>query len=321
MLRHRSSAAAVAAFVAVVLGSTTSAQEVALRFHWTKGETLRYRVTQQANVTMSNLPGMGDMNVTSTVVQVQQFAVQDIAPDGTATVSVTFESVKMEMISPMATISYDSAAPPKTADPMTDMMAKSFGAIVGQSVTLVVAPNGAIKKIDGLTAIAQKMSAALPPGAAAGGLPGMSPMMTEDTIRGMFEQNFAALPDRPVKTGETWKHDNKVKTAMGLVETAATFTLKGVEAREGSQFATLGMAATNKITMDPAATASLPMTMTMGPGTSQGDVVFDVKGGHLQRSTIQSTQPMSMSMTGPDGSSLNIEAITRTNLTVELVQK
>ena len=70
---------------------------------------LRYRVVQTTNAAMSGIPGMGEMNVTNTMTQVQQFTTTDVAADGAATLQVKFESIKMEMGTPMGTFVYDSA--------------------------------------------------------------------------------------------------------------------------------------------------------------------------------------------------------------------
>ena len=308
----------LAAFTAAGLTQAWAIQSVPLRYRWTSGETMRYRATQVANVTMSNLPGAGDMTVDTNVVQVQQLNVTNVAADGTATIRVTFESVKMDMTSPMGALSYDSAAPASTGNPMADMIGKSYGALVGESVTLIVTPAGEIKSIDGLAPLVQKMTAALPQGA---GMPGMSSFMTEDSLRTVLEQNFPAVPNRGVAAGETWTHNKKVKTALGLAETSMTFAFKGVEAREGRQLASLTVKGTSKVTPDAAAASNLPMRMTMGSGTSEGELTIDTKTGRLYRSSVQSSQPMTMSMNGPDGSPMNIEAITKTTLTVELVEK
>jgi hypothetical protein len=319
MTAHRS--ALISALVLLVAAGAvraTSPQDGVLRYRWTQGETMRYRTTQAATVTMSNMPGAGDMTVTTNVVQVQQLAVQNVAADGTATIRMTFESVKLDMSTPMGTMSYDSAAPASAGNPMVDMIAKSYGAIVGETITMVVTPSGEIKNIDGLAALAQKMAAGMPQGA---GMPGVSSFMTEDSLRTLLEQNYAALPNRVVRPGESWNHNNKIKTAFGTVDTAMTFTLKNVEAREGRQLASLSVAGKNTVTMDGAAATGMPMTMTMGSGTSQGELLIDVKTGRLFRSSVQSTQPMSMNMTAPDGTPVSIDAVTKTTLTVELLEK
>ena len=306
-----------AAALLVALSAVPAAQDAPLRYRFTRGETIRYRATQAVNVNMNGLPGAANMTVDTNIVQVQSLNVTDLASDGTATIRVTFDSVRMDLTTPMGTMSYDSAAPAQTGNPMADMIGKTYGAIVGQSVTMVVTPTGEIKSIEGLDAIAQKMSAAAPQA----GLPGMSSLMTEDSLRTALEQNFPAVPNRVVKAGETWTHNKSVKTAMGSAQTSMTFTFKGIDARDGRQLASLGVAGTSKVTTDAAAVTGMNMQMKMGEMTSEGELAIDVKNGRLYRSTVSSTQPMTMSMTGPDGTPLNMDAVTKTRLTVELLEK
>jgi hypothetical protein len=303
--------------VVTILASALTAQDAPLRYRWSKGETMRYRAIHAANVSMSNLPGAGAMTVDTHVTQVQRLDVTDLAADGTATIRVTFESVKLDMTTPMGSIAYDSAMPAASAgNPVGDMIGKSYGAMVGETVTLVVTPSGEIKSVTGMEELIKKMTAAVPQNA---NMPGMSSFMTEDTLRTLLEQNFPAMPNRGVKAGETWQHNKKVKTAMGLAETAMTFAFKGVETRDGRQLASLTVNGTSKVTTDAAAATAMGMQMTLGAGTSQGELTIDTKAGRLYRSSVQSTQPMSMSMTGPDGSPMNIDAVTKTTLTVELI--
>ena len=45
--------------IASLFGASIAAvqPDIAIRYHWIKGETLRYRMTQQTTTTMSGLPG------------------------------------------------------------------------------------------------------------------------------------------------------------------------------------------------------------------------------------------------------------------------
>src|SRR5687768_13139914 len=112
------------------LAAAVSAQPLMLRYRWTKGEEVRYRMTQQSTATISGLPGgMPDMNVVTTMSQVVRSVVEDVAPDGTATIRQTYESVRMNMDSPMAKMAYDSAAKDAAGDPM---MKDMFSAMIGE---------------------------------------------------------------------------------------------------------------------------------------------------------------------------------------------
>src|ERR1700730_7156941 len=106
------------------------AQGSTLRYRWTNEDALTYRMSIRTNSTISGVPGAGDMSIDQTMTQTVRIAAQDVAPDGTATLRQTFESVRMEMNGPMGKVVYDSTTPANDPNPMTDAMAKVMGALV-----------------------------------------------------------------------------------------------------------------------------------------------------------------------------------------------
>ena len=289
------------AFVALGAGSSLLGQEGALRYRWNKGDVLRYRVVQTTNAAMSGIPGMGEMNVTNTMTQVQQFTTTDVAADGAATLQVKFESLKMEMGTPMGTFVYDSAAPaPQNPDQMVAQLAATIGTLVGESITLVMAPNGNIQKMEGMARIMEKMQKSTP----AMGMAGLESLMTDDSMKGSFGQSFAHLPGTAVKTGETWKHDLVMPNPFGTMNVATQYSLKAVESTGGKP-----------------PPMPMPMTIQFSDGTGDGEIFFDRRAGRTQRSTFNTTLPMTMNMTAPDGSTVNISALTKTTMTTELIEK
>src|SRR6185503_10534986 len=106
-------------------------QTVTLRYKWNKGEEVRYRVTQQSTATVAGLPsGMGPMNIDTTMTQVVRSVVKDVAADGSATIEHVYESIKMDIDSPMAKMAFDSANKDAAAD--SNQMNKTLGAMVGE---------------------------------------------------------------------------------------------------------------------------------------------------------------------------------------------
>ena len=120
-MTHCRSTTTTSAVLAVTLiaGLTgiASAQPVTLRYKWTKGEEVKYRVTQQTTATVSGLPdGMGNMNVETTMAQVIRSVVKDVAADGVVTVEQVYESIRTDINSPMARVTFDSANSDAAAD-------------------------------------------------------------------------------------------------------------------------------------------------------------------------------------------------------------
>ena len=100
----------IVAVGAVALGligaaTTSFAQEATLRYRWTKGEETRTRVTQRSSTTfwatvitrLCRATGRSKPSMS----QVFRTIVDDVAADGTATLSLVIESVRMEIDSPL----------------------------------------------------------------------------------------------------------------------------------------------------------------------------------------------------------------------------
>ena len=86
-----------ALILTLLCGSSIAArQDVTLRYRWTKGDALRYRVTQQTTTTINGIPGMDNLTVEQSILQVVKTTAGEVAADGTATLSQSVESVQDE---------------------------------------------------------------------------------------------------------------------------------------------------------------------------------------------------------------------------------
>jgi hypothetical protein len=307
-------------------GSSVSAlrQDVTLRYRWTKGETMRYRIVQQNTTTISGLPGgMGDMAIDQSTTQTIRWVAEEVSTDGTTTLRQFFESVKMEMNSPMFAMSYDSAKPDAGDNPMNTMLKGVLTPLVGESFTIVMAPTGEVQKVEGLSKLTEKMFQSLPQDpAAAGILDGLKANLSDDSMRSTFMQTFAQFPNKPIKSGDSWNTQVSVGNPMlgGLI-TSTTSTLKSVEGEGSNRIATI--VTSSAIKQDPSKPPQanpMGLTMQMGNGVGDGEQVFEAGTGRFRGSTTHITMPMTMSGTGPDGTALSMKTSVKTTTTVELVQ-
>jgi uncharacterized protein DUF6263 len=316
----RAVAGAVTAIIVIFSGSSLLGQDVALRYRWNKGEALRYRLIQETNMAMSGIPGMGEMNIANTMTQVQKMTTMEVAADGTATVQAVFESIRMDMGTPMGNFVYDSTAPQNNADPMVAQVAGMMGALIGEAITLVITPTGAIQKAEGMTRIMQKVQQT--PQASAMGIGGLDSMLSDDYMKGAFGQNLAMLPEKPVKPGDTWTSEITMPNPFGNMNFATTFTLKGVESTGGRDLARITTSSAIKATPgDKPPAFPMPVTIAFTDGKGDGEMVFDRKLGRTQQATFSMTMPMTMNMTTPDGQTLNMQALTKTTTKMELIEK
>jgi hypothetical protein len=316
MNRSTSIAVVTVALIAGLAG-VASAQPVTLRYKWTTGDDVTYRVTQQSTATVSGLPnGLSNMNVDTTMTQIVRNVVKDVAADGTVTLEQMYESVRIDTTSPMASTTFDSANKdvPANANPTN----AALGAIVGESFVIVVGPTGVVQKVEGLDRLMEKVFKTAPqnsPSAAA-----MQAMMrssfSDESMKQTFSQGFAQFPDRAVTVGESWSGDTTASDPLfGRRTTRTTSTLTGVDGQLAK------IATMLNLKFDQAPTAANPggMAITVGDSSGEGELLFDVSKGQLQRSTTRMTMSFRMSGAGPGGAATNLETWLKSVLTVEIV--
>ena len=299
-------------------------QELTLQYKWTKGEAVRYSIVQQNTTAISGIPGMGEMNIEQSATQVMRTTAEEIAADGTATLRQGFESVKMEMMSPIFTMAYDSAKPVEDSNPLNVMLKNVFSGVLGESFTLVMAPTGEIQKVEGLSKIAENVfkNVSTDPGAA-GILDGLKANLSDDGMRSMLAQSFAQFPKHPLKAGDTWKTEIISNNPMlGTITTSVTSTLKAVEGEGNNRIARIATSLTMKPdATKPAGPNAMGLTVKMGDSTAEGEQLFEAGSGRLRRSSLRLNLPITMSGAGPDGSPLVMTTTVKGTTAVELIDK
>ena len=95
------------------------------------------------------------------------------------------------------------------------------------------------------------------------------------------------------------------------------YAFKGLEQLEGREVARL---ATTIKTRAEGTGAMGPMTVKVEPGSGTGEMIFDTKLGRVLKTTATTSMPMSMSMTAPDGTSMSMQAATKTRITYEILK-
>ena len=293
-------------------------------YQWKKGATLKYRIVQKSTTTLSGLPGgMGDLTIDQSTTQTLSSVVDDVAADGTATLRQSVDAIKMEMNSPMMTMAYDSATPDANTGPMAAMLKDVFSQMIGQSYTVTIAPSGEVKKVDGISRLADKMFKNIPPDPAmAGMLDGLKANLSDDAMRNLFTQSFPQFPDKPIKVGDSWDlQSSSANPMLGTLLTSVKATLKSVDADAGGRVARVATAiSVKRDPTKPVPTNPMGMTLEVGDSTGGGEQVFEAGTGLLRSSTVQLTIPMTMSGAGPDGSALNMQTLVKSTTTTELLK-
>jgi len=308
--------------VLVASAAPALAQSATLRYRWNKGEAITYRMTMQTASIVTGMPGINEMKVDQTMTQVMKIAVDDVAADGTTTLRETFESVKLAMDGPMGHVEYDTAAPTTLANPMIQAMRQILGAMVGESITIVQAADGTVRKVEGGTRILEKVTKSMSgdPGAAAAAQ-GLRSMMSDEALKAMMEQSFSKLPATPVKATDTWDGQlNLGNDMVGKIVGTVKFTVKAIEGPADAGMARIGVSLALKQETAPPSGPN-GMVMKLGAATGEGEMLFDIAKGRIQKSTMKSEMPSTITMQGPDGSPATLQNRTTTTMTMELVEK
>jgi len=327
-MKRIASVAIGCAFLGVCVHARTqtpaaAASGVTLRYGWTKGDVLKYRMALHSDTKMTGMPGAEAASFGQTMTQQITLAVDDVDAFGTATLTETVTAIRTEINGPMGRMVFDSASPaPAPTDPMSTAMAKSFSALVGAPVTIVIAADGAVQKVEGASRIMEKIVAGIGSDAAAGPVEQiLKSMFSDEALRSMTEQAFTRFAPQPVKVGGTWNGRIELgNQAIGKVAGALSFTLKSVEGTGNAARATIGVAMVLTQTTAP---PPGPMNMTLKLGDSRGDgeVLFDLGRGRIVRSAMTTGMTSTVSMTGADGAPVTINNNAKTTVTLELVDR
>ena len=213
--------------------------------------------------------------------------------------NVKYERVAMSMNMAGQEMKYDSAAP---ADAATDPlgMGKSFGAIVGKEIKIVMDEKDDVLEVENLDEMMKEIAAANPMAAMIG------QMFNKDAMKNMMRQSsLYASPGKPVKAGDSWPFKFGVPMpGLGKMDLNGTYTLKGVGDHAGVKCAEIAL--DGKLAMDMAAAgdtkiegadALKQMGMKMENGKMTGTLWFDPALGISRDAKF--TQEMNLKMKNP----------------------
>jgi hypothetical protein len=304
--------------------SAADAQTVTLRYGWTKGESRSYRMTTQTDSVITGLPNTpGPLTTAQTMTQVLKFVAEDVAQDGTATLRQTFQSIRMEITNPMGQFVVDTATPDTSQDPMAQSAREVMAAVVGESVLIEMAPDGVVKKVDGASRIADKVTRVMTANpATAGAGQGLRTALGDEAVKSTLQQTFPRLSLLPARVGDTWTGELAMgNPTIGRIIGRSTFTLKANEGTADARLARISVDLVLKQDVVPPPSGPAGMVMTLGDARGAGEILFNVTAGRIQRSTMRTDMPSTVVMNGPDGSPVRAENKTTITMTMEPVEK
>lgn len=176
--------------VAFLVVQAAHAQDDApLRYQFTEGQTLRYRVTQTANVSADAAEG-GSFAMQTEQVTELAWRVASVDEQGIAKIEQTVPKLKFKTTSPQGKVGFDS----ESEDPpmgVAAMLAPSVRTLLETPVTFTVSPIGKVGKITAPRELIASLDR----------VPGASQVLEgEPALRSMIEAALPLLPpdDKPL---------------------------------------------------------------------------------------------------------------------------
>lgn len=228
----------IASLGAVLLtaGHARAQGRIDLKYIFNEGEAARSRLTiENTTKTEESISGSSWQQR-----QKQEFVFRvqttHVDVEGVGTIQMTIESLKASTErSGQGTTEFDSTKPRKAgaASAGEDQLA----ALIGQSLTMVVAPDGAVREMRGVDIIARAMTAQLGENPLASGLvEGLTGAVADDALREALQAGMRVLPGRPVGRGETWTTQFSQSLGMlGAVKSKWKHRLASIERKKAGE--------------------------------------------------------------------------------------
>jgi hypothetical protein len=211
----------------VVASTAGTGRKVLLRLRFRKGKVYKLAMVTDQKITQTVM-GRNQV-IDQTMGFGFSFNALKVAANGTATVKVTYFSVKYRMRGPMGmSVFYDSSKPSSGSLPV---MARPYAALKGQSFTMEVTRKGKVLAVTGVDAIITHMVSKLgiPPGPKRAQVEAtIRRQFGDQTVREMMENMMAIYPENKVGVGAVWSKTLVLKTGFPSIITTR-YTLKALK--------------------------------------------------------------------------------------------
>jgi hypothetical protein len=306
-------------FASLLAAPSLVEAQTALQYRWKQGDVVVYRNSLKTASTMSGIASLPEVTIEQTMTQQIRLLAAAVSPDGSVTLHQTTEAVRVEMAAPAGKVVYDSADPKSAGDNEgSAALAKVFGGVVGATISITMAPNGAVQRVDGIQRVLDKILQDAPEERRTAALmQSLKSVLSDEAVRASLEQSFPRMPPQPVKPGDTWTGKIALgSSAIGRISGTQTFTLKSVDGNRATIAVALALKQESTPPMGPSG-----MTVKLGDAKGEGEIDFDAASGRIRRSTMQTEMPSTMTTVTPDGQPATMKNLTKTSMTMELVEK
>ena len=257
----------------ILTSAALYAQTITLKFNPDNGSKYLNNTTSQMKM---NQTVMGQaMEIQTGTHMNLLYSFTDVAPD--KNLEITYDKMNMTMEVMGQKMEFDS----ESAD-SANAGNKTFRAIKGSKINIVLGSDGSVKSVKGTDALAERAGA---DNAQTKQL--LSQLFSEAALKSSFEQSLKFYPPGPVKQGSTWPLTTKVQspynmtfqnnyTLSQIAGDQSTINVDGKVSTEGAaKFEQQGMS--TEITLDGTNTGTLTVNNKTGIPESS-DLVQHLKG-------------------------------------------
>lgn len=263
------------ALPSAALGQNSSAE---LRWKFEKDKTFYQETTTETKQTMKV---MGS-NLTNHQKQTLVFSWTPKEQDANKnwTVKLKIEGVTLDIDIGGMKVDFDSNKDIAANNPLADF----FKAMIGSEFILTIDGDGNVKRVEGRDDFLKKLITANQQ---------MEPLLRQlinnETLMQMAGPILGIVPNKPVKSGESWTRDTKLNMgAIGTYETTHTYTLAGKDT-QNKQLDRITVATTVRYVPPKEKNGPLPFKIKGGAiKTSEagGSILFHPEKGRLVSSNL-----------------------------------
>ena len=299
-----------AAFVAALLLSqahltwmSVAADDVTMEWKWEKDQVLKYRIIQNETVKMEAPPPPGDsanepgdFRTSQKTEFLVSERVENVSPDGTATLRQTIEAVKLDMEQPFGRkFSYDSSKQVDKKQRQNPMI-KPFTHFAGTSFFLVRDKTGRVLETRGMTeaveGILEKTLEEAPDNPLSRGIKNHFSKMYGGKDYALFYQcRFEPLPAGGVSPGATWESQlDQVLPILGRTTLRVDHRFEKVERIRGAKCAAIASrfktAREGALPHSPKDPRKPHLEMESMKAEGEGTLSFDLEAGRVVKQTL-----------------------------------
>jgi hypothetical protein len=254
----------------VLCGGAGAATRLELKLD--KGKTWYDRSLIDQTITQDIMGQQQVINMTIGIAE--KLEVLGVDGQGNMQIRHTYTWTRFKQAIPMAApVDYDSSQ--QTTPPAG---AEGFAALIGQSYTIKVSPQGKVLEITGMEQLSEAVRQKAPAADPSQGPDALSAFIDKGAVKEMTENSMAVYPDKPVEPGDSWTRTQLTSRGFAMI-TDSKWTL---QKQEGG-VATIATAGSVKVDPNGAPMQTQGMAMKMDlSGTQEGTIQMDEATGLIR---------------------------------------